>query len=289
MAMLAHGDSRQLGPCKDEEGRQKGRASPYSGAERHLPFKRALGTAVWAAGGDAGVTRMGHRPPGRAGPAARTAARRLLWSTGISMETRTCGLMWVFHLGSSHSRSLNRGPGAARWVTPEGPAVGAVLDGAALDGAAGQGSGWAAIPPPGELSLQGAALPISTEEPRGRQPRALGGSPIGPSESHCSSALLLPIPGAPQHPCPWWHGTARHGTARHGTLPASGTFPTLSICPMARGLPPSQAGAPRPCPHCLPCAAAPGHRAQAGRGCETSTLGSTGGYGKSSTEAGAWC
>lgn len=55
------------------------RANPYSEAERHLPFMRALGTAVWAAGGDASITEMGHWPPGRAGPAARTAVRRLLW------------------------------------------------------------------------------------------------------------------------------------------------------------------------------------------------------------------
>lgn len=33
----------------------------------------------------------------------------VLWSTSISMETRPRGLMWVFHLGSSCSCSLNRG------------------------------------------------------------------------------------------------------------------------------------------------------------------------------------
>lgn len=92
------------------------------------------------------------------------------------------------------------------------------------------------------------------EKPRGRQPHALGESPISPSESHRDSALLLPVSGCPQHPYPWQHST------QQGTLPVSSAFPTLSICPMARNVLPSRSGVPRPCTRCLPCAAASGHR-----------------------------
>lgn len=106
----------------------------------------------------------------------------------------------------------DHGPRAAGWVEPEGPAVWATLY-----GTASQGSGWAAIPLLGELSPQGAALPIGMEKPRGKQPHAR--NPIGPLESHHSYTASLPL------------------AAWHVMLSASGAFPILFICPMAVAIP----------------------------------------------------
>ena len=167
---------------------------------------------------------MGHRPPGRAGPAACTAMRRLLWSTGISMETRTCGLMCVFHLGSSHSRSLNRGTwqlqgralGSRSWGCQVGQTRGASGWGSAGWGSAGWGcgSGFRVGSPP----------PTRTAEPAGsssarQHGRAQGkAAPCPGRESHRPIRVPLQLGSAATHPrrsAASLHLVARHGTARH--------------------------------------------------------------------------
>ncbi|XP_051485980.1 uncharacterized protein LOC127389491 isoform X1 [Apus apus] len=166
-------------------------------------------------------------------PALPPVLRKLPRLQPCGAETDSWLMMLIVSLSLNRGirqlqqRPWDHGPEDAGWVGPKGPATEA-----RLDGVASWGSGWGAIPLPGELSLQGAALPIGME--KGRQPCALDGSPVGSLESHHSLAVLLPIPGTLQHPCPWWHST----------LPAARTFPTLSICPMIRVLLPSQAGTP---------------------------------------------
>lgn len=196
------------------------------------------GTRHWA------VTGMGHWLPGSGSHLSKLAAvGAVLCSTPISMETQPGGLIQVFHLGSSHM--VLGLPGSDQ----RGQQLGQCWMGLQVRVQGGQPSPWHRDQTRDQLCLSAWKNP-------GQAAPCLGGSPITPSESHCSLALLLPISGTPQHPCLW-----RHSTAWYGMLPASGTFPTLTICPMVRGLPPSHASAPRPCPHCLPCAAAPGHKA----------------------------
>lgn len=144
----------------------------------------------------------------------------------------------------------------------------AVREGLGTRGASGWGStGWGCESGFGV----GSCPPAQRSEPAVSISAHLHGKAQGKAalcpgqESHGGSALLLPIPGAPQHPHPWRHSVARHGMA--GCLPLHLPYGKEPVA--------VPAWCPSPYPCCLACAASPRHRAWASRGCGTPILGST--------------
>lgn len=180
MAVLAHWDSWQLGPCKDEEGGQKCRASPCSGTLNASPLQK--GTRHWAV-----CSHLSNL----------AAVGAVLCSTRISMETQPSGLIQVFRLGSSHT--VLGLPGSDQ----RGQQLGQCWMGLQVRVQGGQPSSCTETRP-------GTSSACQHGKAWGKEPHALGGCPITPLESHRSLALLLPISGTPQHPCLWRHSTVRH-------------------------------------------------------------------------------